>query len=235
MEFKKGDVVRVAPRPNPMAKGHELAGYRGTVVRVNEHQQYVEIREFETMAFRAAPLEFVSFGSGRTKVEKDALAAKGKEARETAAQCACGCEGLTKGGGFIPGHDAKLSARFKRIMKGKGLPEDLAALKNPRVIEHPRVRSSAYLMFHLEHALKAVETGQFMAAPEAPLAKKAKLPKPAKADDGRGVPMSKAKPKAVKKMVNLPCENCNMKIIPHDHEDGVFTCTNCGEINMGTE
>lgn len=49
---------------------------------------------------------------------------KKKEAR----QCGCGCGGMTKGGAFLPGHDAKLKSRLKKAA-GEGNQEALAELR----------------------------------------------------------------------------------------------------------
>ena len=36
--------------------------------------------------------------------------------------CWCGCEGMTKGGRFLPGHDAKLKGRLTKMVKDTTLP-----------------------------------------------------------------------------------------------------------------
>jgi hypothetical protein len=74
-------------------------------------------------------------GAGLTAAQEAALAEVGTEAAPAPArprtakgeatetkraprsrdprQCECGCEGMTKGGRFLPGHDAKMHARQK--------------------------------------------------------------------------------------------------------------------------
>lgn len=58
-----------------------------------------------------------------------------KRARKAKApkECACGCGELTKGGRFVPGHDARLYAWMLRVERGVIKIED---------IQHPGVRAA---------------------------------------------------------------------------------------------
>ena len=79
---------------------------------------------------------YESVSSGLTAAQERALRAQGQELRDAAAPkaeapapapkaprdpraCECECGGMTKGGRFIPGHDAKLHARQKAEAKAK--------------------------------------------------------------------------------------------------------------------
>lgn len=71
----------------------------------------------------------------KKKGRKEKLASKGKKAKGKAPKakkekkpkptmiCACGCGGTTKGGFWMPGHDAELSGAIKRLINGKPLFE----------------------------------------------------------------------------------------------------------------
>ena len=65
------------------------------------------------------------------KPEKAPSKAKGK----TPQVCLCGCKGMTKGGRFIPGHDARYHAQQKRdAAKAAGTPEPIKTAK-PKAVK----------------------------------------------------------------------------------------------------
>jgi hypothetical protein len=49
-------------------------------------------------------------------------------ATKSAKSCACGCGGSTRGGRFVPGHDARLHGIIKRVERGVMSLEDVRDL-----------------------------------------------------------------------------------------------------------
>lgn len=56
--------------------------------------------------------------------------------RPSKGACVCGCSGTTKGGRFLPGHDARLHGALKRVLKGEALTKPV----EPGALEHIRER-----------------------------------------------------------------------------------------------
>src|SRR5262249_48089640 len=132
---------------------------RGTVVQLAEHPRGVAVlwREFRTWAFRTSLLKDVTAKTKFAPGEKSQVA-RGRVAAERVVatqHCLCGCGGASKSG-FVPGHDAKLSSRFRRLILGKGTDEDRAIALSERVRSHPKVQGSGYLRALLKQATSEV-------------------------------------------------------------------------------
>lgn len=53
-------------------------------------------------------------GGGKPKVKKSGGKPRVARKPKEPAKCECGCGKLTKGGHFLPGHDARLKSRLKK-------------------------------------------------------------------------------------------------------------------------
>lgn len=106
-----------------------------------------------------------------TRMAKDATATEAKpKAGKEPRNCLCGCGGQTKGGRFLPGHDARYHARIK-ILTAAGLAHDEAeklASKGPLPAKYTQAKAS--------------DNGK-AAAPKPATTKKAKPDLTAKAQD----------------------------------------------------
>lgn len=93
--------------------------------------QIKALRENQSAAAEAAGVPDVPID---VTVEKPAKAAKPKKEtaktspkERTPVSCECGCGGLTKGGRFISGHDARLHSRWNAQAKAAGFENWKAA------------------------------------------------------------------------------------------------------------
>lgn len=72
--------------------------------------------------------------------------------KDTSGPCGCGCGGVAKGGGFLPGHDSKLAGALKRVISGKPFEGERELVKKASKSEHPALNTDHFR--HLFDALK---------------------------------------------------------------------------------
>ena len=113
---------------------------------------------------------------------KDQAEAKAKaKPKKAPKDCRCECGGQTKGGDFLPGHDAKLKSRHLEVLRDPSQkPEDRQAAKD------------ALLAFRTETGkdgwLRPEDEGIDVSSKEKPAHLKAKTRKRAKASDSDSPP-----------------------------------------------
>jgi hypothetical protein len=109
-------------RLNEVAEGWFVPGTRTVSAEYLANQQAAHERSAEWEAERV-----------RRSKERERAMAKEKAAKTTAPKagatprdCLCGCGGQTKGGRFLPGHDARFHGRIKTLTGQFGLSHDEA-------------------------------------------------------------------------------------------------------------
>jgi hypothetical protein len=99
-----------------------------------------------------AEVTSIKTAKGAVRRGKDAKATSGtkraakvaKAVKDRSGPCACECGGVAKNGGFIPGHDSKLTGALKRVNGGRPYEGERAYVDKIKKSEHPALNSDHF-------------------------------------------------------------------------------------------